>query len=322
VPDLSLFYPVQPQDPRELVNVATVVRRAGLARLWIGQSLAIETFTSLAYLAARVPGLALGTAVALTPLLHPALAASSARSLAALSGKEFLAGFGVSEPSVIGKLGSRTYARPGLFAGQYVEAVRELAGGDLWRGGPDFPGAQFGLPALEAPPVRAGLGVLRSGMARAAGRDADFMVTWLVPAAFARDELAAIAGHAAEEAGRPAPRLCCVVHLMLADGEEEGRAAVATHAGAHLSRPHYRAMLEQATGVPVDASLDDAVSAVLGGGSVVAGDPATLAAGVSRFAERSMADELLLNIALPTSARSGAFVETLHQITAEWRDRE
>jgi alkanesulfonate monooxygenase SsuD/methylene tetrahydromethanopterin reductase-like flavin-dependent oxidoreductase (luciferase family) len=312
--DVSLFYPLQPRDPRELLGVATLARRAGLQRLWIGQSLTVETFTGLAFVAGRVPGLALGTGVVLTPLLHPALAASAARSIAVLSGREMFAGFGVSEPAVVGKLGAPGYDRPATFATQYAEAVRELACGRTWVGGSDFPGAEFALPELEAPPVRSGLGVLRPGMARAAGRAADFMITWLAPARYARTVLAATAAESARLADRAAPRLCTVVHLILAESAPEGRRAAIEHVGAHLSRPHYRGMLERAMGVALDDPVPAAVDAVIEGGSVIAGDPGTLAEGVARYVAESGADEVVMNVVPVEGAQGVAFAQIVQEV--------
>jgi alkanesulfonate monooxygenase SsuD/methylene tetrahydromethanopterin reductase-like flavin-dependent oxidoreductase (luciferase family) len=300
--ELSFFHATQPNSPTPLVAAATAVRAAGLRRLWIGQSLALESFGVLSYVAAKVPGVGFGTAVALTPLQHPALAATSLRTVAALSGQPVAGAFGVSEPRVIGALGLEPYDRPGTAAGDFAAAVRAMVGGGRMEDSASYPGASFSLPPLDGirpGQIEVGLGVLRRGMARAVGRGADFGVTWLTPPAWTRDELAPAAAEAARKAGVEPPRMRAVVHAAVTEDPAEAATVLEQGAGAHLRLPHYRAMIEQSLGVPTDAPAGDAVRALLQAGAVVHGTPQGIGEALRAHAAASGVDELLINPFVP-----------------------
>lgn len=261
----AVLFPSQPADPRVVAPFAALVHGGQARRLWMGQSLTVEPHQTFAFLAGAGLRVPMGTSVTLLPLRHPFEAALQARSVAALTGRPFVAGFGVSHPGFVRSLRAEPYASPRGAVREYLGLVRALLrGADLDHAGEGHI-LRTGLPTIEHPPVELGVGVLRPGMARTAGGVADVAITWMTPPAYVADHLVpALAAGAADEAERegPAdgvrtdstpPRIVTVVHAAVQRPGRDPAALALTAAGAHLSLPHYTDMLRRA-GVKADAA--------------------------------------------------------------------
>ena len=273
-PALSLLYPAQPGAPQTVAPFAALVHQGRARRLWMGQSLALETHQTFAFLAGAGLRVPMGTSVTLIPFRHPYEAALQARSAAALTGQPYVAGFGVSHPAFVQSLLGAPYESPLRAASEYLAAVRRFLDG--------------GLPELEHPPVELGLGVLRPGMARTAGEHADVAITWMTPPAYVAETLVPALG--------ARPRIATVVHVAVERDGRDPRALAHVAAAGHLPTAHYTDMLARA-GIRADPADTEAGAAVLvEHGVYVFGTPAEIA---GRLAEDRAAgvDEIILNLA-------------------------
>jgi alkanesulfonate monooxygenase SsuD/methylene tetrahydromethanopterin reductase-like flavin-dependent oxidoreductase (luciferase family) len=252
MPTISVIYPVMPTNVGTVAPFARLAETTSSRRLWLGQSLMIETHHVFAALTGMGFDLSYGTAVAIMPLRHPLTAAINARSVAALSGQPFIAGIGPGAAALQERMLGAPYPAPVTQTRRYVTMLRTLADGKLATE-PEGPWASDGLelPDLDTPPVEIGLGVLREPMAKLAGRIADWAITWLTPAHFIRDRLAPAIQEASRKENRPAPRIASVVHCAVARPERDLGQTAFHAASNHLAAPHYTNMLNQA-GVPVD----------------------------------------------------------------------
>ena|SRR5690625_316050 len=302
----SLLFPLQPRSGAEIQPYADVVKRRDAQRLWMGTSLYAETQHSLAFLAGAGYRVPVGTSVQLTPLRHPFEAAVEARSLALLTGRSVVAGFGASAPSFVSYLRGAPYERPASAVRDYIAEVRAL-----------LDGRDGALPPVDHPRVELGAGVLRPGMARAAAGVADVAVTWMTPPHYVRET---IAPALAEGAGAsPPPRVATVVHAAL---ERPGRdpADLAYNAAVgHLSQPHYadmlnRSGLEVSTGDPRSGARQ-----LVDAGVFLYGTARRVAEGLRAYADAGV-DEAVLNtggVGLTEGAGAGA--EDAAEILAELR---
>jgi alkanesulfonate monooxygenase SsuD/methylene tetrahydromethanopterin reductase-like flavin-dependent oxidoreductase (luciferase family) len=278
---VSVLYPMQPAHADLVEPFARVVVDAGARRLWAGQSYAAESHQVFAYLAGKGYPLPVGLGVALIPLRHPYDAAVQARSLALLTGHSVVAGYGPSTPDFVVRLRGRPYGRPAAVAAGYADAIRRYVG--------PLPEAE----TVAVPGVEVGLGVLRPGMARAAGTVADVAITWMTPPGYVRDVLVPALAEGAADRTRP-PRIATVVHVAVAKGGREPRKLALAGAGAHLCTPHYTDMLRRA-GIPVDPSDPAAGAATLVDTGVYAyGSAAEIAECVRGYHEAGV-DEVILN---------------------------
>lgn len=291
----SLMFPVAPDGHRMLVEFARFAKAQGARRLWTGTSLAVDTYSALAAAATAVPHLPLGTAVALTPLQHPYRAAVEARGIAALSGEAFVAGYGPGSVDLQAGTMAAAYRSPLRATEEYVRIVRTLLDGEPVAHQSEYFTAMGRLLPMAAPPVEIGVGVLRAGMARTAGRVADVAVTWLTPHWYLRDVLSPALAEGAAGAGRKSPRLVAVVHVAVARPARNLRRTVLAAVGPHLSAAHYTDMLRRA-GVEVDRRDPvKGAETLLDAKVFVTGTPAEIAEELRRYRAAGV-DEVVLNV--------------------------
>ncbi|MQS34525.1 LLM class flavin-dependent oxidoreductase [Streptomyces katsurahamanus] len=191
-----------------------------------------------------------------------------------------------------------------------------LHGGPPGPAGPLFPlGAA--LPPAAAPTPEIAAGVLRPGMARAAGRTADTAVSWMTPPEYVQDVLLPALGEGARAAGRPRPRMVTVLHAALARRGRSPLILAQRAAAAHLRAPHYVAMLRL-------AGLDIDVSDPVSGARELVEEGVFLYGGLEELAARirhcfaSGIDEVVLNTSGVTQVQGfGKAVADLRDILAE-----
>ncbi|WP_066371473.1 LLM class flavin-dependent oxidoreductase [Herbidospora mongoliensis] len=247
----ALLFPLQPQHPEQVVPFAEVVNRGQAGRLWMGQSFGVESHQMFAYLAGRGYKVPTGLGVTLMPLRHPMEAAGQARSVATLTGRPVVAGYGAATPEMVRSLRGRPYTKPATAAAGYAGAVRGMLGKGVSGHDCEACVATGQLPKMNHPTVEVGLGVLRPGMARAAGGVADVAVTWMTPPAYIKDTLIPALTEGA--AGGKVPRVATVVHAGLAGPGRDPVRLLLSVARGHLGSHHYTDMLRRAA-VPADSS--------------------------------------------------------------------
>ena len=250
---VSIFFPIMPARAETIESFAELVRDAGLARLWMGQSLTFDTYHQFAYLAGRGFRIPTGTAVSVMPLRHPYEAAVQARSLALFSGQSVIIGLGPGSPEFVASIRGSEYASPLAASREYLSMVRALVNGETVRLAGDYHALEGMLPPIPAghPEIGVGVGVLRPGMARVAGEVADAAITWLTPWSYIQDVLAPAMREGAESRGRPTPRIVSLAHFAVRRPGRDPRDIVLAANGNHLSTRHYTAML-RSSGLKAD----------------------------------------------------------------------
>ncbi|WP_440066709.1 LLM class flavin-dependent oxidoreductase [Streptosporangium sp. OZ121] len=258
----ALLFPLQPAHPDVVVPFGELVKSGLAGRLWLGQSVMAESHQTIAYLAGRGIKVASGLGVTLMPLRHPLEAATQARSLAVLTGRPVVAGYGAATPELVKALRGAPYDRPAAAAAGYAQALRAILDGEMPPASCEaYAGGGGGLPPMRHAPVEVGLGVLRPGMARKAGAVADVAITWMTPPGYVRDTLMPALAEGAARRGTP-PRVAAVVHVALAGAGRDPRRLAQAGAGHHLQAPHYTDMLRRA-GVSADPADPRAGAAAL-----------------------------------------------------------
>lgn len=291
---VSVAYPLQLTAADSLEPFARLVVDGYADRLYLGQSLILESHLALAHLAASGVRVPVGTSVTLTPLRHPVEAALQARSLAAMTGSSYVAGYGVSEPGTVAAMRGAPYASPRTAAADYVRAVRALLDGEAVEMASAYTPTRLRLPPLEHPPVAVGLGVLRPGMAQTAGEVADAAITWLTPPRYIEEQLIPAIERGAERTGRPRPRVVAVVHAGLRRAGRDPASMLAGAAHAHLRAGHYTDMLRKA-GLDADPQRPEATAgALVSAGAYAYGTTDEVAATLALHG-RAGVDEVALN---------------------------
>lgn len=288
---VSLLFGQQIDDIDAFESTARFCERAGL-RLWVGQSLMIESHIALAALAGRGVRLDVGLSVAVAPLRTPYAAITQARSIAALMRRPVAAAYGMGTAAMAAALLGQPLARPAQYTAEYIAEVRRL------RDSPTVASAErdssLALYPLAAPPVEVGCGVLRPGMARRAGAVADFAVTWLTPRPYLFSMLFPALAEGAASAGAVRPRVVSVVPVAVADARRDPARLAVVACGTHVGLPHYADMLRAAgLGLTGDRAAD--LRTALRAGLFTYGTADDVAAEVRRYAEGGV-DEVVLNL--------------------------
>ncbi len=238
----------EPTGPAALSELADQIRRAaddGLASAWLNNIFGLDAITALAVAGAGVPGIELGTAVVPTYPRHPAALAQQALTAAlALDGRLAL-GIGLSHKIVIEDMYGYGFERPARHMREYLAALRPLLAGEAASFDGETLRAHITLSTPRAGAMPVLLAALAPQMLRLAGREADGTILWMTGPATVRDYVVPAITSAASEAGRPAPRVVCLLPVCVTDDQDAARARAEQVFAIYGQLPSYRAMLDR-----------------------------------------------------------------------------
>ncbi|HUR76034.1 MAG TPA: LLM class flavin-dependent oxidoreductase [Sporichthya sp.] len=136
---------VQPQTPGA-VEFAQRAEALGVSSLWSPETWGYDALTGLAWIAAHTRTLEVGTFVVQLGSRSPALLASSALSLQALSDGRFRLGIGVSGPGVMEGWHGVRFDKPVQTTRETIEIVRMVSRGEKL----EHPGEVYPLPLPDS----------------------------------------------------------------------------------------------------------------------------------------------------------------------------
>ncbi len=136
---------VEPQAPGA-VEFARRAEAIGVASVWAPETWGYDALTGLTWIAAHTSTLEIGTFVVQLGSRSPALLASSALSLQALTGSRFRLGIGVSGPGVMEGWHGVRFTRPVQTTRETIEIIRMVARGDRL----EHPGEVYPLPLPDS----------------------------------------------------------------------------------------------------------------------------------------------------------------------------
>ena len=243
----------------------------GFSSAWIPHIFGADALTALA-VAGRAHAIPVGTAVVPTYPRHPMALAQQALTTQASVGGRLSLGIGLSHQIVIEGMFGLSFDRPAVHMREYLSVLVPLlhgepvsVTGEIYRvnGAIQVPGAT-NVPVL--------LAALAPRMLALAGGVADGTVTWVTGAATLADHVVPKIRAAAEEAGRPAPRVVAALPVAVTDDPDGARERAAKVFAVYGHLPSYRAMLDrEGAAGPADVAI--------------VGDPDTVRAGIERVQE-------------------------------------
>lgn len=291
-----------PSGPDPLSELTEQVQRAaddGFASAWLSNIFGLDALTALA-VAGRGTGIELGTAVMPTYPRHPAALAQQALTAAASLGGRLVLGIGPSHKIVIEDMFGYSFAQPVRHVREYLAVLRPLLDGQP----ADFAGetvrARVGLTVPVPGRVPFLLAALGPQMLRLAGEQADGTVLWMTGPATVAGHVVPTITAAARAAGRPDPRVVCMLPVCVSDDPGGARDRAARVFGMYGQLPSYRAMLDrEGAAGPADVAItgdEDTVSAQITG-LAEAGVTDFVAVGYARGVEAARTRELLRALA-------------------------
>ena len=256
-----------PPVASEVVERTRQAEALGLDTAWIAQ-IALDAITAAAAAGQVTERIEIGTAVVPTYTRHPYAMAQAAGTAQDACGGRFTLGIGLSHQMVIEGMFGLSYEKPVAHMREYLEVLAPLARGEeLVHEGPAYTARIQHVFAMgvEFPVLVAALGPM---MLRLTGRLAGGTITWATGLKTLESFVVPTLRAAAQEAGRPEPRVVAGFPVLVTDDVERGRQASIATFGHYKGVPSYRGMLDRegADGVEDVAILDDerAVRAELG----------------------------------------------------------
>jgi F420-dependent oxidoreductase-like protein len=297
------LYLTERGGPDALVRLTDDLRRAaddGFASAWLSNIFGLDALTSLAVAGSQVGGIEVGTAVVPTYPRHPAALAQQARTTALATGPGRLnLGIGLSHQVVIEGMYGYSFKRPLRHMDEYLSALLPL----LDRRPVAYTGetvqARVTLTVPHEGHIPVLLAALGPRMLRLAAERTAGTVLWMTGPKTVREHIAPTITEAAAAAGRPAPRIVCVLPVAVTSEPAQAHARAARVYGAYGALPSYRAMMnrEGAAG-PADLA--------------VIGDEDTVGAKIDDLAKAGVTDFVAAEFMVGAdSARTRTFLKSI-----------
>lgn len=229
----------------DVVAQAAAVERDGFAAYWAPHIFGLDALTALAVVGTKVPRIELGTAVVPTFPRHPHAIAQQAHTVAAASGGRFTLGIGLSHKVVIENMLGLSFDKPVRHLREYLNVLMPLS-----RSEPaNFDGEMYRVHAGVNAKGSTGFGVvvaaLGEQMLRVTAALADGTLTWCTGPVTLESHTIPTITRAAEELGRPAPRVIAALPVCVTTDTAAAANRAAETFAAYGALPSYRAMLDR-----------------------------------------------------------------------------
>jgi F420-dependent oxidoreductase-like protein len=292
----------EPDSPQALALLRDNMLRAaddGFASVWMAHIFGLDALTALTVAGAGIDGLEVGTAVVPTYPRHPAALAQQALTAAlALDGRLAL-GIGLSHKIVIEDMYGYSFAAPATHMSEYLSVLLPLLDGEQAAFSGTTVRAGIGLSTPRTGPVPVLLAAMAPRMLALAGERTAGTILWMTGPATVRDYIAPAITAAARAAGRPDPRVVCILPVCVTDDPDGARARAAKVFEIYGHLPSYRAMLDR-EGAAGPADL------------AIVGDEDTVAAQIAALAECGVTDFVAGEYARPDEQpRTRALLKSL-----------
>jgi 5,10-methylenetetrahydromethanopterin reductase len=242
---VSLSEPSGPDALSVLRDEIASAADDGFASAWKSNILGLDALTSLAVAGHQVPGIELGTAVVPTYPRHPAALAQQARTTALAVDERLTLGIGPSHKIMIENMFGYGFDRPVRHVSEYLSILLPLLDGQpvAFRGETLRADLALSVPNQRRVPVV--LAALGPQMLKIAGERTDGTVLWMTGPKTIREHIVPTITSAAEAAGRPAPRVICVLPISVTGDPDTARARAAKIFEIYGELPSYRAMMDR-----------------------------------------------------------------------------
>lgn len=229
-----------------LVDFARKAEAKGFPSLWMAHIFSHDAMTALAVVGRETKTIELGTAVVSVYRQHPMAMAQQALSTQAAAGGRFTLGIGLAHKIVVESMFGLSYDKPARYMREYLGVLNPLLAGE----GAQFQGEIFkAAGAIDVPdakkPVPLLIAALGPVMLGLAGREADGTATWMTGVKTIEGHIAPTIGKAAQEAGKPTPRIAAGFPICLTNKPDEARAFIGETLTVYGQLPSYRAMLDR-----------------------------------------------------------------------------
>ena len=239
---IAMFYG-GPADVESQVQAVQDYEAQGFDGVFFGSVTGADAMTVIALAGQKTTRIEVGTSVVPTYLRHPTGMAMQALATQAATGGRLTLGIGPShKPFVEGMLGI-PYDRPALHTREYLSVLLPLLNGEpvSFRGEFFKVNGQVRVPNTEAPQVL--ISALAPVMLRIAGELAGGTITWMAGLRAVESHVTPRIRKAAQEAGRPEPRIMVGLPVVVTDDAAAAKEKAAQAFRVYGTLPNYQRIL-------------------------------------------------------------------------------
>ncbi len=261
----------------EVVAAAKEAAGQGFPSYWLPQIFGLDALTTIAVIGREVPDLELGTAVVPTYPRHPMMLAAQALTAQAATGGRLVLGIGLSHQIVIEGMFGMSFDKPVRHMREYLSILMPLVHGESVSFKGETLTLNGGVGIKGATPFPVLIAALGPKMLELADTLADGTITWMTGPATLESHTIPSLTKAAEQAGRPAPRVGVGLPVCVTDDPDGARERAGKVFSVYDTLPSYKAMLDrEGAGGPADVAI--------------VGDEATVRGELERLADIGVTD--------------------------------
>ncbi|HKC84009.1 MAG TPA: LLM class F420-dependent oxidoreductase [bacterium] len=265
----------------KLVAGAEAAEAAGFTSIWVPQIPdEFDALTAAALMGRATSSVEIGTAVMPIQTRHPIGMAQQALAVQAVCEGRFTLGVGPSHHWIVDEMLGLPYERPARLVRDYLEVLNVAFTGP---GSVDVENESYrvhnALDVTDIVPTPILVAALGPVMLRIAGEHASGTILWMADERAIGDHVAPRITKAAEEAGRPRPRIVAGLPVVVCANDEvdDARARANQLLGHAEYSPNYERLLERGDATDV-------------GDLLAAGDEAAVTARLRRFRDAGATD--------------------------------
>jgi 5,10-methylenetetrahydromethanopterin reductase len=216
----------------------------GFDSFWTAQVFGVDALTMLALSGEKTRTIEVGTAVVPTYPRHPTALAQQALTTQAAMGGRLLLGIGLSHKPIVEGRWGMSFRSPARHMEEYLTILQSL----MDTGSVDFRGDHFTVSGdinrlTDSPPTVC-IAALGRRMLHLAGSRAGGTITWMVGPRTLDSHIVPRITAAADEAGRPPPRVCVGLPVCVSDDRHAAFEAASDYFHGYGNLPSYRRMLD------------------------------------------------------------------------------
>ncbi|SEH63556.1 F420-dependent oxidoreductase, MSMEG_4879 family [Mycolicibacterium rutilum] len=229
----------------DVIDKARAAYDVGVRQIWLAQQLAQDAIGLAGHIGAAVPGLGVGTSVVPINPRHPLLIASQAQTAQAAAHGNFSLGLGLGAHAVETEAFGQAWPNTVQRLREHLTVLRSI----LDDGAVDFHGEEVSAVSIWPVTVAGGtpipvyVAAMGPKALQVTGELADGTMPYLAGPRTLKEFIVPTITAAAEQAGRPAPRIIAAAPALVLDDVDAARAVSDQKLAFYETIPSYRKVL-------------------------------------------------------------------------------
>jgi F420-dependent oxidoreductase-like protein len=235
----------RPASIDQMIEQVARLEEQGFHTAAFAQLSGMDVLTVIAVASRMLPRIEFETAVVPIYGRHPVALAQQALTAQAAARGRLVLGLGLSHKPVVEQRWGLSFDRPAEYMREYLAILMPLLRGEQVDVAGKRLKANIQLAFAEAPPPSVVLAALGERMLRIAGELTDGTALWMVGPRTLASHIVPIITRAADEAGRPPPRIFVGLPICITGDVAAARERAARAMALYGQLPSYRAMLDR-----------------------------------------------------------------------------